>query len=165
MHIYYGYGQGKTTAAIGLAYRCASKGYKVLFTSFLKSKKCGEFVFNGPFVVDTFEFCGKFWNDMTSYEKNCTIVEVEERLCRIISVAENYDMIVLDELLDLVSLGCVSEDCLVDFVKSIYGKTEIVITGHDKVQALFDMADYVTEMRKEKHPYDKGITARDGIEY
>ena len=165
LHIYYGDGKGKTTAAVGLAYRCAASGYKVLFTTFLKDKSSGECAISGPFDVDVPGFCGKFWWEMTDDEKHCTGREVKAQFEKIKTKISDYDMVVLDEFLDVISLGCVDENTAVEFVKSIYGKAEIIITGHEKCPALFELADYITEMKKEKHPYDKGVKCRKGIEY
>ena len=165
LHIYYGDGKGKTTSAIGVAYRCASSGKKVLFTTFLKGKSSGECTFQGPFEVDSPEFCGKFWWEMSDEEKVSTGREIKLWLDRISSEIEDYDMLVLDEFLDVISVGCVEENTALDFVKGIHGKAVIVITGHEKISALFELADYITEMKKEKHPYDKGIKCRKGIEY
>lgn len=165
MHIYYGFGKGKTTAAVGAAYRYANRGNKVLFTSFLKGRNSGEFLGQGPFVVDEFDFCDKFWNEMDDYQKKCANKEIKERLLSLRDSAVKYDMIILDEFLDAVTLGCIECDDAVCFLKDIYSKCEIIITGHKAVDDIFSMADYITEMRKEKHPYDKGIAARCGIEF
>ena len=165
LHIYYGDGKGKTTAAVGLAYRCAANGYKVLFTTFLKDKSSGECATLGPFDVDAPEFCGKFWWEMTDDEKVCTGREVKTQFEKIKANISKYDMLVLDEFLDVISVGCVDKNTALEFVNSIYGKAEIIITGHEKYPVLFDIADYITEMKKEKHPYDKGVKCRKGIEY
>lgn len=165
LHIYYGDGKGKTTAAVGLAYRCGSRGKRVIFTSFLKSRDSGEFLNAGPFELDSFDFCNKFWNDLTEAEKNHARQDAQNRLNNLLEKAETYDMIVLDEFLDAVSLGCVDRNFAITFVKKIYRKAEIVITGHQEIKDLFEMADYITEMKKIKHPFDDGITGRCGIEF
>ena len=165
LHIYYGEGKGKTTSAVGVAYRCAANDKKVLFTTFLKGKSSGECLFAGPFEVDAPEFCGKFWWDMSDEEKLSTGKEISTQLDKIMARIDNYDMLVLDEFLDVISVGCVDENTALEFVKSIYGRVEIVITGHKKCSSLFEIADYITEMKKEKHPYDKGVKCRKGIEY
>lgn len=165
MHIYYGDGQGKTTAAVGLAFRCANRGKRVLFTSFLKRKDSGEFLSNTPFETDNFDFCNKFWYDLSEDEKNMAKTAARDRLTAICNCTSKYDMIVFDELLDAVTIGCVDLEFSVEVIRKIYGKSEIVITGHQRVEELFEMADYITEMKKEKHPFDTGIEARCGIEF
>jgi len=165
LHIYYGDGKGKTTAAVGLAYRCGSRGKRVIFTSFLKSRDSGEFLNTGPFELDSFDFCNKFWNDLTTEEKIQAVADSKNRLLSILENADDYDMIVLDEFLDAIVLGCVEREFAIDVIRKMYKKTEIVITGHNVVEEIFEIADYITEMKKEKHPFDKGISGRCGIEF
>ena len=75
------------------------------------------------------------------------------------------EVLVLDEFLDAAELGLVSNQLI---EKAVYKKsenTELIITGHVKNERLFDAADYITEMKKIKHPFDRGVTARRGIEF
>lgn len=165
MHIYYGDGKGKTTAAIGLAYRCANRGKRVLFSAFLKGRDSGEFLGKAPFVVDNFNFCKKFWFELSEEEKRCAKDNTKKQLESLMEKSANYDMIILDEFLDAVSVGCIEKEYALDFIKSIYGKVEIVLTGHERVDEIFSLADYITEMKNEKHPFDRGIKGRCGIEF
>ena len=77
----------------------------------------------------------------------------------------NFDVLVMDEAVCAVDLGLLSEEKLVKFVKHKPRGLEIVMTGHHMTDALFECADYVTEMTKVKHPYDTGRSAREGIEF
>lgn len=165
LHIYYGYGKGKTTAAVGLAYRCGNRGKKVLFTAFLKGRDSGEFFGCGPFETDDFSFSNKFWEELNEVEKEFAMADAKKRLMVILEKASEYDMIILDEFLDAIILGCIEKNFAVKFVLGIYRKTEVVITGHKEVEELFEIADYITEMKKVKHPFDKGIQGREGIEF
>ena len=74
-------------------------------------------------------------------------------------------LLVLDEILCAVQLGVLSEEKLVEFLEHKPRGLEIVLTGHAVSDKVLELADYVTEIRKVKHPYDQGITAREGIEY
>lgn len=78
--------------------------------------------------------------------------------------AEQPDMIVFDEILPTCSLGLLDEQKVIDFLQHKPKNLEVVMTGRGPSQALMDMADYVSEICKRKHPYDKGIQARIGIE-
>ena len=74
------------------------------------------------------------------------------------------DMLVLDEILVTCSLGLLDEKKVLQFLRTKPKKLEVVMTGRNPSQALIDMADYVSEICKRKHPFDKGIGARVGIE-
>ena len=119
----------------------------------------------GPFEIDDFEFSDKFWNELSECEKKQSTIEAEKRLKSLKTKIDKYDMIVLDEFLDAILCGCVEKEYSINFLQSIYTKCEIVITGHDEIKEIFGMADYITEMKKVKHPYDRGVIGRDGIEF
>lgn len=166
VHIYFGYGKGKTTAAIGLAHRCAAWGYKVLYTAFLKKSDSGEFL--GKEIYETVlpkVKEGFFWT-LSDEKKKAVQKEAKERLLCVFKTAndEKKDMLVLDEALDAIEVGAFSEDELCDLICMRHTGLEVVITGHKVSEKLLDIADYVTEMREIKHPYKKGIAARKGIE-
>lgn len=153
IHIYYGFGKGKTTSALGLGVRASGGGLKVVLVQFLKDNKSSELkslpfeVYNAP---DTLPFnpdsSYQAWVDgAINYIKNC-----------------NADVIILDEFIDIIN-KFISLNDAVELIK--LSNCEIVITGHREISELFDMADYITHFEKIKHPYDKGVQARLGIEY
>ena len=153
IHVYYGDGKGKTTAAMGLALRAAGSGLDVLMFQFLKDNSSSERVIleQIPNVTclpgkDRVKFVSK----MNADEK--------ARL-------KHYNNKALDEILCAVQLGVLSEEKLVEFLEHKPRGLEIVLTGHVVSDKVLELADYVTEIRKVKHPYDQGITAREGIEY
>ena len=171
IHIYYGDGKGKTTAALGLALRAAGCGKKVVIVQFLKDWKCGEFdslallpnvtVFRGT------PSGGKFIKDMNEAERLETKTSHDECLINAIEriYAEKCDMLILDEAVDAYDLGVLDKML---FDKLIYSKPdslELVLTGHKPESWMIEKADYVTEMVKRKHPYDEGVCARHGIEF
>ena len=130
LHIYYGYGKGKTTCAVGIAMRAAGSDRKVLFSQFLKGNDSGERRSMKLIPNITLTPCPdhvKFVRDMTDEEK----------------------------------LQCDLFDFLANAPKNI----EIVLTGHNPSEKILKLADYCTEMRKVAHPYDRGISARKGIEF
>ena len=75
------------------------------------------------------------------------------------------DLLVLDEVISALNRGIVPMEPVAAYLKAWGGEKEIVLTGRNPAQTLVDLADYVTEMRKEKHPFDQGVRARKGIEY
>lgn len=170
IHIYYGDGKGKTTAAVGLALRAAGSKMKVMFVQFLKTEFSGERNLLKELDNVTVTSCPtelKFTVDMTDAEKQQTAVifrGVFERSAAA-ALSERYDMIVLDEIFDIMNEGMLGEAQVLEFITNAPNSIEIVMTGHNPSQRFIDEADYVTEMKKIKHPYDKGLTGRIGIEF
>lgn len=162
IHIYTGNGKGKTTCATGLAARCAGYDNKVLFYQFLKCEPSGEQLALGK----TIEFhCLKekfgFVCNMSEAEK----AEICKKTKELFEDActKQCDMLVLDEILGAITCGFVSEQDVIDFLKKT--KCEVVLTGRDASERLIEVADYVTEMKEIKHIFEKGVSARRGIEF
>ena len=74
------------------------------------------------------------------------------------------DLLILDEVVDAVNSGLLSKEILLDFLQEKPPALEVALTGRNPEKELVDLADYYSEVRKIKHPYDRGITAREGIE-
>ena len=168
IHLYCGDGKGKTTAACGLAVRAAGSGMKVLFVQFFKSGKSSEVEILAS--IDGIETChptlhyGRF-KTLSDGQKAEIRGYYNELLTDIISRAEKYDLIVLDESVSAYGYGMIEQKTLVEFLRREGGRREIVLTGRDPMPELVELADYVTEMKKVKHPFDGGTPARKGIEY
>lgn len=168
-HIYCGDGKGKTTCATGLAIRAAGNQMNVLFLQFLKNNQSCELkILNQIDQIDIIsckkEF-GFFWN-MTEEQKKEARQAYTALLQEAIQKAtsEFYDMIVLDEIMATLSHNLIEETILLDFIRNKPESLEIVMTGRNPSENLLELADYVSEIKKIKHPYDKGIFARKGIE-
>ncbi len=169
-HVYYGNGKGKTTCALGLALRASGCGLKVVIVQFLKDMETGELEQLSR-IPNIKVIRGKA---TSTWVRNMTPSEVEET-CRIHSdnLAEalrlidagECDMLVLDEVLDALRHGVLDEDLLRRVVFDRPNGIELVMTGHRPIGWIMDCADYITEMRKERHPYDEGTRARKGIEF
>lgn len=169
IHIYCGDGKGKTTAALGLTLRFAGHGGRVLFVQFLKDRPTGELqslaLIPGVTLIRG-KGNPKFTFQMNEAElaeahtvQSALFEEILARCCQ-----EQPDMLVLDEILVACSTGLVDEDRLVRFLQSKPADLEVVLTGRNPSQRLMDLADYVSEICKRKHPYDAGVAARLGIE-
>ncbi len=166
IHLYYGEGKGKTTAAMGLALRALGHGKRVVIVQFLKDGRSGELAplrFLGAFV-----FSGragtKFFSRMNESERRETRDLHDENLKKALEIP--CDLLILDEACAACRLGMVNEAFLRETVFSPdERRPEIVLTGREPLPWMFEAADYVTEMRAVRHPYENGIRAREGIEY
>lgn len=168
LHIYCGDGKGKTTCAMGLAVRAAGHGRKVVVAQFLKGGNSGERAVLEALptvtcipVPETI----KFVFAMTDAEKEQTRAQMTAAFTQAAQLARNADLLVLDELCGAISTGMVPLADVLDFLDSRPEGLEVVITGRDPAPELVERADYITEMRKLRHPFDKGIDAREGVEW
>lgn len=170
IHMYYGDGKGKTTAAIGLAIRAAGSGERVLFTQFMKGSQTSEINSLNRLENITVLRSDKsfpFYSQMTPEQKEEQTYIHDQILDTILqSVKEGgFDMVILDEITYPYSWKLLDCEKFQDFLKLARGKVEIVFTGRDPDAVFIESADYITEMKCIRHPYEKGIPAREGIEY
>ena len=170
IHLYTGDGKGKTTAAIGIAVRAAGAGMKVVFAQFMKGRDTSELKslsrVDGITIIRNCEDLGWFNNEDTEQAKKYTDIH-NKLLGEIETLVMNgqCDMLILDEVTYPYNLGIIDKERLVNLLADSPEEMEIVMTGRDADQFLCDCADYVTEMRKVRHPYDLGINGRLGIEF
>ena len=80
------------------------------------------------------------------------------------AVQDGYDVLFLDEIVYTIRAGLFDEAMLIDFLKNKPEHLEVILTGRDPSPGLIELADYVSEIRKVKHPFDRGLPARRGIE-
>ena len=169
VHIYCGEGKGKTTCSVGLSVRACGYGLHVLFMQFLKSGDSSELKIlkslPGIDVLGT-KPIKKFSFQMTEEEKAETRRINAEQFAEMVKMLENdhYDMLVLDEVLGAIEAGLLDDQLIVNFLKNRPEQLEVVMTGRYPTEELEELADYVSRIDKVKHPYDKGIPARAGIE-
>ncbi|MDR0905568.1 MAG: cob(I)yrinic acid a,c-diamide adenosyltransferase [Oscillospiraceae bacterium] len=169
IHVYFGNGKGKTTAALGLLLRASGCGLKCVLVQFLKDWNSGELVALAE-LPNVTVLRGKasghsFTKDMTEEQLAATRDIHNENLKSAIEAVSGGGLLVLDELLDAVRLNLLNEQTLRALLDAVPENLEVVITGHGEVDWITDRADYVTEMVKRRHPYDKGVTARRGVEF
>lgn len=170
IHIYCGDGKGKTSAAVGLAVRAAGRGRRVLVARFLKTDDSGEVpVLNGidGITVVPCERTFGFVFRMTEAEKKEAAQYFRERFHSVCeaAVSGQYDVVIFDELMASCNYHMVEEADVLQFLREKPEAMEVVMTGRDPSEALTGAADYVSEIRMVKHPYQEGISAREGIEY
>lgn len=169
IHIYCGDGKGKTTAAVGLAVRCAGRGNKVLLVQFLKSRDSGE-LYSLAKLPDIEVMRGKeskkFTFQMNEEEKHALLIEHNKMFEQVLAKIKNggYSLLILDEVIGALNAKVFEMPKLIEFLRHKPENLEVVLTGRNPAPELVEIADYVSEMRKIKHPMDKGIMAREGIE-
>ncbi|RKI38752.1 cob(I)yrinic acid a,c-diamide adenosyltransferase [bacterium D16-51] len=170
MHLYYGDGKGKTTAAIGLAIRAAGTGKKVLFTQFMKGSRSGELeelqrIGNITVLRSQKQF--PFYKDMTSGQK-MEQAEIHNRMLDTIldGIRQGqYDLIVLDEITYPYQWELLDRQKFQKMAAVAKDTVELVCTGRDPASFFLEHADYISEMKCVRHPFEKGIRAREGIEF
>lgn len=169
IHIYCGDGKGKTTAAVGLAVRAAGAGMRVLFAQFMKSGGSSELavlknIKNIEISVIKNSY-GFTWN-MTDDDRIRLKSENDMAVAALIEAVrkEKCQMLVLDEIVSAYQGGLVAKEPMLELMHLCKGKTELVLTGRSPADELMGMADYITQMKCERHPYERGIGARMGIE-
>lgn len=165
LHLYYGDGKGKTTAAMGLALRALGSGKKVVVLQFLKGSKSGEVPLLEQLGAKIYRGKAgqKFVFQMNEEEKAATRQLQNANLAA--AAADEADLLILDEVGSAWELDMVDKALLQKAVLARPAGQECVLTAHAAPQWMLDAADYVTEMKCRRHPYQKGIAARQGIEY
>lgn len=169
IHVYHGDGKGKTTCGMGLCVRAAGAGKKVLIYQFLKSEKSSERSIMAQIPGITLKEgkqSVKFVFQMTEEEKaeeRKYYTEKFKEICKEV-VEGDYDLLYMDEVLHVINQGMVDEELVLDFLKNKPEKLEVVMNGYNPSPAICEAADYISFIQKQKHPFDKGIPARVGIE-
>ena len=166
IQVYTGDGKGKTTAALGQALRAAGQGMKVIIIQFIKGDSlCGEHLFAAqyhPFEIVQLSTKNSFGQ---SVEELRSTAEQSFAFAEKTILHGSYDMVILDEILLAVNKGLISTDKVLGLMSKKPEKIELVLTGRGAPKEIIEQADLVTEMAAVKHPLNKGIAARRGIEY
>jgi len=170
VHVYTGDGKGKTTSAVGLGVRALGSGLKVCYASFHKRPEVYGYseIKNLEILGATVKIFAKGHPHLDkSLDPEVIRAEANEGIQTLSQLIENedFDMLILDEILISVRDGYLKEEDLVNFIKNKPAKLELVLTGRGATSAIIALSDYVCEIRKVKHPFDKGITSRKGIEF
>ncbi len=169
VHIYCGDGKGKTTCGMGLCTRAAGAGCRVLIYQFMKNNKTSERksleCVPGITFLDGQETV-KFSFRMTPEEKEQQKTFYNSELDRVtaLAVEGGYDVLFLDETVYTIRAGLLDEEKVLAFLENKPEQLEVILTGQGPSEALMAAADYVSEIRKVKHPFDRNQPARKGIE-
>ena len=172
LYIFTGDGKGKTTAALGQAMRAVGEGKRVSMVQFIKGPwKSGEDE-SAKLLLPDFKLVkmGKgfvgIMGDNLPREEHVRAAEEALDYARKEAESGNWDILILDEINNAVSLNLISKEKVLDFIDFAEKKLEhLVFTGRDAPPEFIDRADLVTEMRDIKHPYQRGIKGKRGMEY
>ena len=169
--VYTGKGKGKTTAALGIALRATGYEKKICMIQFIKgSWHYGE-MDSSKRLEPEFEMiaAGKGFvgiiDDKSPKEEHEKIANEAVRISNEKIQSGKYDIIILDEINYAVNLGLISVDDVLNIIKSKPKNTDLVLTGNYAKDEVIEMADLVTEMKEIKHPFQKGIKAKEGIDF
>lgn len=174
-HAYIGSGKGKTSAAVGTAFRAAGYGWKIVFIQFMKEAKwpSGERTSLRKLGIEVFvmgEGFYKILNDNKSDDQHKNAATKALELGRQKLLSGQYQLVVLDELGTAVEEGLLEkkpvEQMLKEHAKDKTARNvHLIWTGHKKIDWMLKYADLITDMKKVKHPFDKGIIATKGLDY
>lgn len=186
VHVITGSGKGKTTSSLGTALRAIGAGYKVFMIQFLKSGMTSELYAAKHlpnFTIEQFgvdavqqrekaqaqlsgfvekDTTGRFVFQPDTNEKDTALLGFAR--AKEIILSEQYDVVILDEINCVLDKGLIPMEEVIALIKN-NKKTELLLTGRDAPSELQEYAHYVSEIYSHKHPWQKGIKARKGIEY
>jgi len=165
IHIYTGDGKGKTTAALGLALRAIGAGYRVYIIQFLKGQDYSELKSLKPLKAVTVKRFGqKGFIYQKAGDKDRLQAKAALAWAKKVLRSGQFDLVILDEIFLAVLFKLLTVAEISALIKNKPFDTELIMTGRRAPASLIRIADYVTEMKEIKHPYQKGILARKGIE-
>ncbi|MBP5474684.1 MAG: cob(I)yrinic acid a,c-diamide adenosyltransferase [Methanomicrobium sp.] len=161
-----GNGKGKTTAAFGTSLRMLIRGKSVFFGQFIKGTDTAELEMPKYFPEFTIKQFGKGCFIMRKPdEEDIRMAHEGLKVAAEALKSGRYGLVVLDEVNVAVSGGLLTAAEVLEAVKNRAEGTEVIMTGRDAPSEFIEYADLVTEMKKVKHYFDEGISARKGIEY
>lgn len=169
VQIYTGNGKGKTTAALGIAVRAVGHGFRVFIIQFMKGNDgYGELegIKRLSPECELEHYGGAGWVHKGEHLEE-HIAEANKALskAREIVFSGNWDIVILDEILNAIWFELIPESKIMEIISNKPSHVELILTGRNASQSIIEKADLVTEMVERKHPYEKGINARQGIEF
>jgi cob(I)alamin adenosyltransferase len=162
-----GDGKGKTTAALGTLMRARARGWRTCVVQFMKSGdwKVGEEQSARALGVDWWTLGDGFTWDSSDLSESEAVAREAWRHARSVISSGEYEMVLLDEITYPMNFGWIDTAEVARVLRDRPETTNVILTGRDAPQQIIDVADTVTEMRKVKHPFDRGVQARRGIDY
>jgi cob(I)alamin adenosyltransferase len=169
--VYTGKGKGKTTAALGIVLRAVGHGYKVGMIQFIKGEWYYGELTSSKRLEPEFELIAAGRGFVGIIDDDHPIEDHQKAAKDAIEVAKqkiasgDYDIMILDEINYAVKLNLISQQDILDVIAAKPEKTSLVLTGNYVPEAVVAAADLVTEMREIKHPYQRGIKAKKGVDF
>ena len=168
IQVYTGNGKGKSTAAFGLALRASGRGLKSIIIQFMKQGNTyGEhFAIEKIENIEIISFgTSKFVNFKNPSKEDIDLVNEAFEFSKKTINSGNYDIVILDEINIALHFKLLELGKAIDILKNKPENVEVVLTGRSAPKEIIEIADLVSEIVEIKHPYQKGIGAREGIEY
>jgi cob(I)alamin adenosyltransferase len=168
VQVYTGNGKGKTTAALGQALRAVGRGLKVYMAQFIKGQESGEHLAAqrlAPGLTISQLGSGEFIINREPTREELALAEAGWSEISQVVQGGSYDLVILDEISHAVKVGLIQIDQVLALISKRPNHVEIILTGRDMPAELIAAANLVTEMRCVRHPYDRGVKVRKGIEY
>ncbi|NPV50165.1 MAG: cob(I)yrinic acid a,c-diamide adenosyltransferase [Candidatus Methanofastidiosum sp.] len=168
IEVYTGNGKGKSTAAFGLALRASGRGLKSIVVQFMKQgNSYGEhFAIEKIENIDIASFgTPKFVNFKNPSKEDINLAKEALEFSRETIYSLKYDLVILDEINIALHFKLIDLEKVIDILKNKPEGVEVILTGRYAPKELIEIADLVSEIIEVKHPYQKGIAAREGIEY
>jgi cob(I)alamin adenosyltransferase len=169
--VYTGKGKGKTTAALGIVLRAIGHGYKVGMIQFIKGEWYYGELTSSKRLEPEFEMIAAGRGFVGIIDDDHPIEDHQRAAKEAIALAKEkiasgiYDVMILDEVNYAAKLNLISQQDILDIIAAKPEKTSLVLTGNYVPESVIAVADLVTEMKEIKHPYQKGIKAKKGIDY
>ena len=162
-----GDGKGKSTAAFGTAMRAVARGWNVCVIQFVKSGKwkVGEQKAAESLGVEWWTIGDGFTWDSSNMDRTEAIARQAWEVCKEKIRSGEYGLVVLDEITYPMNWGWIPIAEVVEVIRTRPASVNVIATGRDAPQELVDVADTVTEMRKQKHAFDRGVQAMRGIDF
>ena len=162
-----GDGKGKSSAAFGVMLRSVAMGWPVVVLQFVKSGewKVGEEKIGRQLGVEWQSLGEGFTWDSTNLDHDKDVAQKAWKIASDAIASGKYRLVILDELTYLCTWGWIDTEAVVAALRDRPENVNVIVTGRDCPAEIVEIADTVTEMRKVKHAYDKGIAAKKGIEY
>lgn len=162
-----GDGKGKTTAALGTAFRALGHGHKVCVVQFLKGQgQYGERLMAEKFKNLDWFICGRgFVFKKENIDEDRKVAREGFLLAKEKIESDEYDLVILDEITYLPHYDFLDVDKIVEIIRKKPGRLSIILTGRDADPELIKIADTVSSIESIKHGYQQGIKAKKGIEF
>jgi len=164
--VHTGNGKGKTTAALGMAFRALGQGLSVLMVQFIKgSWKSGELESAKKFKNFKLIPMGRGFVSTNGRISEEDYQAAKEALDYAKLHLGDYDMVILDEVNYAIGFGLISEGDVLKLIEKKPERVHLILTGRNATTEIINKADLVTEMCEIKHPFHKGIKAQKGVEF